>query len=100
MLKRNYNEKCDIWSLGVIMYVLLVGEPPFIGIDDYKVMESIAKGDPLRFRSNLWKKVSSKAKTLITKMLNRDIDKRPTPAELMEDSWFAEKLLNRKMDEN
>ena len=70
------------------MYVLLVGEPPFPGADDFKVMESIARGDPLKFRSNLWKKVSSKAKTLITKMLNRDIDKRPTAAQVMEDVWF------------
>lgn len=70
------------------MYVLLVGQPPFPGVDDYKVMQSIAKGEPLRFRSNLWKKVSSQAKTLISKMLNRDIDKRLTAAQVMEDTWF------------
>jgi serine/threonine protein kinase len=70
------------------MYVLLAGEPPFPGKDDYKVMESIARGDPLRFRSNIWKKVSSKAKTLITKMLNRDIEQRPTAAQVIEDAWF------------
>jgi serine/threonine protein kinase len=63
-------------------------------------MESIARGDPLRFRSNLWNKVSSQAKTLISKMLNRDIDKRPTAAQVMEDTWFVEKLLKRKLDKN
>ena len=71
-----------------MMYVILVGEPPFPGADDVKVMQAIARGEPLKFRSNLWKKVSSKAKTLITKMLNRDINKRPTAAQVMEDAWF------------
>jgi calcium-dependent protein kinase len=74
--------------LGAVLYVLLVGEPPFPGKDDYKVMESISSGDPLRFRSNLWKKVSSKAKNLITKMLERDVKKRYTAAQVMEDVWF------------
>jgi len=32
--KANYNEKCDIWSIGVIMYILLTGEPPFNGSKD------------------------------------------------------------------
>ena len=64
------------------------------------MMQNIAKGEPLKFRSNLWKKVSTKAKTLITKMLNRDVSKRPTAAQVMEDSWFEEKLLKRKMDKN
>lgn len=70
---RCYNEKCDIWSLGVILYILLVGEPPYPGNDDYKVMEAIAKGDQFKFRSVLWKKISPQAKTLITKMLNRKV---------------------------
>lgn len=80
--------------------MLLVGEPPFPGNDDIQVMASIARGDPLRFRSNLWKKISPQAKNLISRLLNRTIEERPTAAQLIEDPWFKEKLLNRKLDKN
>lgn len=43
-------------------------------------MQAIAKGEPLRFRSNLWKKISKQAKNLILKMLNRSIEDRLTAA--------------------
>jgi serine/threonine protein kinase len=100
VLVRSYNEKCDVWSIGVILYILLVGEPPYAGADDFKVMENIAKGEPVKFKSNLWKKVSQQAKNIIIKMLNRDVNLRPSAAEVMEDVWFSEKLLKRKLDAN
>ena len=44
VLKGDYGEKCDIWSLGVILYILLCGEPPFNGDSDDKIMAKIVKG--------------------------------------------------------
>ena len=44
VLKKNYNEKCDIWSIGVIMYILLSQRPPFGGRDDYEIMENVKTG--------------------------------------------------------
>ena len=44
VLNRNYNEKCDIWSCGVIMYILLSQRPPFGGRDDYEIMETVKTG--------------------------------------------------------
>ena len=50
VIKGNYNYKCDIWSCGVILYVLLCGTPPFNGKNDQEITEKI-KLKPLDFRS-------------------------------------------------
>ena len=41
VLRGHYDEKCDIWSIGVIMYILLSGEPPFPGSDDKEILKSV-----------------------------------------------------------
>jgi len=41
---RPYNEKCDIWSLGVILFILLTGQPPFNGNTDKEILARVIKG--------------------------------------------------------
>ena len=68
IIKGNYDEKCDIWACGVILYILLAGYPPFTGNTDKEVYNLITslKYD---FDKEHWKNVSKYAKDLIKNML-------------------------------
>ena len=66
-----YDYKSDIWSIGVIFYVLLCGNPPFIGENNLDVIKAIKKGK-YEFPSKEWCSVSEEAKDLIKNMLNVD----------------------------
>lgn len=68
---------CDIWSAGVIMYILFCGYPPFNGSTDDKIMKRIVSGK-FSFPEEEWAGVSIEAKNLIKRMLNLDPKKRPT----------------------
>lgn len=42
--KLPYDEKCDVWSLGILMYILLCGYPPFWGKNDHEIFDKVKKG--------------------------------------------------------
>lgn len=45
VLKKKYDEKCDIWSIGIILYILLTGAPPFNGKNEQEIYKKILKGN-------------------------------------------------------
>ena len=84
---RNYTEKCDVWSCGIIMYILLTGIPPFNGETDEEIVTKIMNG---RFNMEKypWPIISSQAKDLIKKLLEFDSSKRITAEEALSHPWF------------
>jgi calcium/calmodulin-dependent protein kinase I len=95
-----YTEKCDIWSAGVIVYILVAGYPPFYDDNQKKLFAKIKKGR-FEFHEEYWGGVSEEAKDLITRMLTVDPDLRPTAAQLLEHPWLQsspELLSTQKLD--
>ena len=86
ILEGNYNEKCDIWSAGVILYILLSGEPPFNGASDGEIFARI-KSYKYDFPEKNWGNISIEAKDLISKMLICE-DKRLSASQILEHPWF------------
>lgn len=82
-----YNHMADIWSCGVILYVLLSGAPPFWGDTQEAIFREVLRGE-LDLTSHPWPMISSEAKACIKRMLVRDYTKRATAEELLDDPWL------------
>jgi len=86
-----YDEKCDVWSIGVICYLLLCGETPFGGdsADDdlYQVRQNITSGN-VPFDPDLWGNVSEEAIDFIKTLLVLDPERRPSALEAQNHPWI------------
>lgn len=61
VLQKKYDKACDLWSIGVIMYILLCGYPPFYGSNDGEIFRAVQRVD-YRFLSPEWDVISDEAK--------------------------------------
>lgn len=84
----SYNEKCDCWSIGVIMYVLLSGAPPFYALEKAELYEKI-KYEPLKFTGSCWTKISNEAQNLVKNLLEKDPSKRLSAAGILNAPWIT-----------
>ena len=87
MIKRNYDERIDIWACGIIMYILLVGYPPFNGQTDLDIFKSIIHR-PLIFDRDDWKDITPGAINLLMGMLEKDPDCRIDLQSIFKHNWF------------
>jgi len=83
---QHYGKAVDIWSFGVILYILLSGQTPFNGTSADRVLENIMSG-PVSFADPLWGRISPQVKDLITRILVVDPSKRPTVQDVLRHPW-------------
>ena len=94
VLKGKYDEKCDIWSAGVILYIIICGYPCFNGDSDEEIFDAIIKGK-ITYPSPEWDGISQDAKDLIQKMCTTP-DKRLTAEQVLNQKWVKENAPNSK----
>lgn len=87
VLTGNYNEKCDVWSAGVILYILLCGYPPFYGESNKQILDAVKQGK-LDFSGAEWKDKSKEAIDLIKKMITEQ-NVRLFTDQVLNDPWMA-----------
>eukprot|EP00804_Cyclotella_cryptica_P026798 CCRYP_007984-RA/>CCRYP_007984-RA protein AED:0.09 eAED:0.09 QI:520/1/1/1/0.66/0.75/4/462/534 len=99
VLNREYTKSCDIWSIGVITYILLCGYPPFYGDTDNQIFDSVRTGR-FDFPSPDWDGISDSAKDFICNLLKREPSKRSTAAQALNHPWIQEMTMSARSRRN
>lgn len=93
VLQGSYDEKCDIWSIGALTYLMLCGEHPFKGKSNKEIFNKILQ-EQVKIDLNKWKGISEDAISFVRMCLNKDPEKRPSALKALKHNWFTN-LLNR-----
>lgn len=87
VLKRSYGPEVDVWSAGVILYILLCGVPPFWAETEQAVAQAILRG-ALDLKRDPWPIISENAKSLVRQMLEPDPKKRLSAQQVLDHPWL------------
>ena len=91
VLQGEYDEKCDIWSIGALTYIMLCGDPPFKGNSNHEIFNKILRED-VKFSSKKWEEISDDAKNFVKNCLIKIPDKRPNAIQCLNNLWFKDIL--------
>ncbi|CAN8258665.1 unnamed protein product [Cochlearia groenlandica] len=89
VLRRRYGKEVDIWSAGIILYILLSGVPPFWAETEKGIFDAILEGH-IDFESQPWPSISESAKDLVRRMLTADPKRRISAADVLQHPWLRE----------
>ena len=89
VLRGSYTTQCDNWSMGVVLFIMLSGKPPFGGKSNKEIIDNVLRGT-YSFSNPVWENISDVAKDLISKLLERQADERLTAEEAYNHPWLAE----------
>ncbi|MCO5588008.1 hypothetical protein L7F22_041962 [Adiantum nelumboides] len=87
VLRRNYGPEADLWSAGVLLYILLSGVPPFWAESEQDIFKEILEGS-VDLTSDPWPSISSGAKDLVRKMLKKEVKERLTIQAVLNHPWL------------
>lgn len=87
VLNENYGPEADLWSLGVVLYIMLCGVPPFPGNTQEQIFERIKRGE-VNMERGPWKEISFEAKDLVTRLLCADPELRITAGQVKGHPWI------------
>ena len=98
LMEKPYSKSIDIWAIGVITYLMLCGQLPFDHVNDDKeiVRQTLKEKPNLTF--GLWKTISDEGKDFVNKLLEKNVNKRPTIEKALEHKWFS-KFLSKELVE-
>ncbi|THU61389.1 hypothetical protein C4D60_Mb07t22770 [Musa balbisiana] len=97
VLHRSYSTEADIWSIGVIAYILLCGSRPFWARTESGIFRSVLRADP-NFDDSPWPDVSCEAKDFVKRLLNKDYRKRMTAAQALTHPWLRDEQRQIPLD--
>ncbi|PWA88770.1 protein kinase-like domain-containing protein [Artemisia annua] len=97
VLHRSYNVEADMWSIGVIVYILLCGSRPFFARTESGIFRSVVKAEP-NFIGTPWPSVSPEAKDFVKRLLNKDHRKRMTSSQALTHPWLRDEKYDVPLD--
>ena len=77
ILRKKYDNKCDLWSIGIVMHMILTGHPPFEGQNGQEIKDKILKQD-LKFKGKEYEILHESALDLLRKLLEKNPMRRPS----------------------
>ena len=97
VLEGKYDKRCDLWSIGVITFILICGEPPFVGSTTAQIFHKIKTCD-YEFSQEVWSTISKDAVKFIEKLIEPNLNRRMTVEQALAHPWISKVTPEQKIE--